>query len=418
MISTYILVLFFVLFSSEYLVSTILSIMNLSHSLINKNSVPSFIKDTISLSRYSKTVDYTQRKGRYSLLVSTVTTIFTALVILFKVPALYLAVLERLNLPIYVEGITYILSLSLVSILFSLPFSLYSQFIIEEEFGFNKMTFKLYWIDMIKSGILSILLFVPLLLGLFLFMQKSGQLWWIYAYAFFTIFQLLTTLLYPMLIAPIFNKFTELEEGSLKKRLISLAEKTSFKSSGIYVMDGSRRSGHSNAYFTGFGKGKRIVLFDTLIKQLTNDELEAVLAHEIGHYKKKHILKRMVFSLLSALIIFYLLSILLSYNPLYLAFGFTKASLPALLVILSFIAGPLSFFVKPIFSGFSRKDEYEADRFAAETLNDGKALIQALILLGTENLSNLTPHKSYSRFYYSHPVLAERIDALENFKKS
>lgn len=284
--STLILVLFFVLFTGEYLISTILSIMNLNESLLNRDSVPSFIRETLTLSRYSKTVDYTQRKGRYALLVSTVTSIFTAIIIALKAPALYLAVIENLNLPSYMEGIVYILSLSLISTILSLPFSLYSQFIIEEEYGFNKMTFKLYWTDMLKSGILSIVLFVPLLLGLFLFMEKSGELWWVYAYIFFTIFQLLVTLLYPMVIAPLFNKFSEMEDGPLKDRLFSLAQRTSFKANGIYIMDGSRRSGHSNAYFTGFGKGKRIVLFDTLIKQMSIDELEAVLAHEIGHYKK------------------------------------------------------------------------------------------------------------------------------------
>ncbi|MBB6478617.1 M48 family metallopeptidase [Spirochaeta isovalerica] len=390
--------------------------MNLNSSLANRYSVPPYISHVMSIRKYEKTIDYTQRKGKYSLFSSTVATSLTALVIWYQIPARILGIIQGSGLHPYAEGVLYLLLLTGLSSLISLPLTLYSQFVIEEEFGFNKMTFRLYLSDMVKNGILSLVLFVPLLLGLFLFMDKSGSLWWLYTYLFFTAFQLVISLLYPLVIAPIFNKFTELEEGELKNRLFALAERTSFKTSGIFIMDGSRRSAHSNAYFTGFGKARRIVLFDTLLKQLSHEELEAVLAHEIGHFKKKHILKRLVFSLISAFALFYGLSILLDFTPLYEAFGFKENTLPALLVILSFVTGPISFFIKPVFSLFSRKDEYEADRFAALTLKNGKPLIDALIVLGKENLSNLTPHKIYSAFHYSHPVLSERISALERYK--
>jgi len=340
-------------------------------------------------------------------------TILTAFIILEEIPSRILIILETLGWHPYWEGIFYLLLLTGLSSLISLPFSLYSQFVIEEEYGFNKMTFRLYFTDMIKNIFLSVFLFIPLFLGLFLFIDKSGSLWWLYGYLFFTAFQLLLSLIYPLVIAPIFNKFSELEDGPLRERLFALAEKTSFKASGIYVMDGSRRSAHSNAYFTGFGKARRIVLFDTLIKQLSHEELEAVLAHEIGHFKKKHILKRLIFSLAFAFFLFYGLSLILYYAPLYRAFGFMEASLPALLVILSFLIGPISFFLKPISSLFSRRDEYEADRFAAEVLMNHRPLANALVTLSKENLSNLTPHRMYSAFHYSHPVLSERIAALE-----
>jgi len=410
---TLILFVFFLAYSAEYLTSTILLIMNLYNSLANGDIIPPFIRDILSAKQYEKTVSYTQRRGKFSLLTSSFMTILTAFIILEEIPSRILIILETLGWHPYWEGIFYLLLLTGLSSLISLPFSLYSQFVIEEEYGFNKMTFRLYFTDMIKNIFLSVFLFIPLFLGLFLFIDKSGSLWWLYGYLFFTAFQLLLSLIYPLVIAPIFNKFSELEDGPLRERLFALAEKTSFKASGIYVMDGSRRSAHSNAYFTGFGKARRIVLFDTLIKQLSHEELEAVLAHEIGHFKKKHILKRLIFSLAFAFFLFYGLSLILYYAPLYRAFGFMEASLPALLVILSFLIGPISFFLKPISSLFSRRDEYEADRFAAEVLMNHRPLANALVTLSKENLSNLTPHRMYSAFHYSHPVLSERIAALE-----
>ncbi|MCP4161638.1 MAG: M48 family metallopeptidase, partial [Deltaproteobacteria bacterium] len=221
-------------------------------------------------------------------------------------------------------------------------------------------------------------------------------------------------LLYPLIIAPLFNKFTELEDGPLKVRLTKLAEKTSFKAKGIFVMDGSKRSSHSNAYFTGFGKARRIVLYDTLINTLSDEEIEGVLAHEIGHFKKKHIIHTLAMSLLIAVLFFFILSVLIDYIPLYNAFGFKESSYPAILIILSFCMGPFSFFLTPVFNSKSRKNEYAADKYAAETTGNPEPLINALINLGKENLSNLTPHRLFSFFNYGHPVLSERIKALKN----
>jgi len=409
-----ILTIFFVFFTIEFLLSFTLDKLNIRSSIINSNRVPDFISDYINSEKYSQSVQYSLRKERFSLLTSSVSTIITALVILSQFVVKIDNWLILFNFHPYIHGILFLLILSALSSLLSLPVSLYSQFVIEEEFGFNKMTGKTFALDMIKNAILSLILIIPLLAALFLFVDKTGDMWWLYAFIFFAAFQLIISLLYPLVIAPIFNKFSDLTEGSLKERLVKLAEKTSFKAKGIYIMDGSKRSSHSNAYFTGFGKSRRIVLYDTLLNTLSDEEIEGVLAHEIGHFKKKHILKSLTTSLIMALVLFYLLSILFQYTPLFLAFGFTEISFHGLLVILSFCIGPFTFFLKPIFTIKSRKNEYEADRFAAETIGSAAPLKNALINLGKENLSNLTPHHLYSFFHYSHPVLSERIKAMDN----
>lgn len=418
MISTIILLIFFLFFFGEYLFSTVLTILNINCLIKNSEKIPSFIKNVIDKDTYSRSVRYSLRKEKFSLLSSAISMVITAAVILSKLTPVINDRLALLNLHPYLHGIFFLLILTVLSSAVSLPFSLYSQFVIEEEFGFNKMTGKTYISDILKNVIISVVLMVPLLAGLFLFIDKSGALWWLYAFIFFAAFQLIISLIYPLLIAPIFNKFSDLEEGSLKNRLVNLAQKTSFKAKGIFIMDGSRRSAHSNAYFTGFGKARRIVLYDTLITSLTEEEIEGVLAHEIGHFKKKHIMKSLFTSLFMALVFFYLMSVMANYSPLFEAFGFTANSFHALIVILSFCLGPFTFFLKPLFTIKSRKNEYEADRFATETIKTAEPLISALIKLGKENLSNLTPHPLYSFFHYSHPVLSERIEAMEKIERS
>lgn len=408
-----ILLIFFSFFLAEFILSSILDILNIKNSIVHKDNVPAFISAYIDSEKYRKSVDYTLRKERFSLLTSSIGTVLTAAIIISRIVVVLNDQLALLELHPYIHGILYILILSGLSAILSLPAALYSQFVIEEEFGFNKMTGKTFLMDLIKNSILSIVLLIPLLAALFLFIDKTGDLWWLFAFIFFAAFQLIVSLLYPLIIAPLFNKFSDLEEGSLKDRLIILAEKTSFKAKGIYMMDGSRRSGHSNAYFTGFGKSRRIVLFDTLVKTLSEEEIEAVLAHEIGHFKMKHILKNLFSSLIMAFIFFYILSILFNFTPLYSAFGFHNKSLEGILVIMSFCLGPFAFFLKPLFTVKSRKNEYEADRFAAEIIGTAAPLKSALINLGKENLSNLTPHRLYSFFHYSHPVLSERIKSLD-----
>jgi len=232
-------------------------------------------------------------------------------------------------------------------------------------------------------------------------------------FGWFLLFQLVLSVIYPLLIAPIFNKFTALEDMDLKKSLNLLAEKLSFKTTGIFVMDGSRRSAHSNAYFTGVGKSKRIVLYDTLISILNPSQISGVLAHEIGHYKKHHLLKGLILSFVMITLGFYAVNLLMNYLPLFEAFGFTRVSYHGILVILGFASGPFTFFITPLFTMWSRKHEYEADAFAATNTEYGNDLKEGLIIMSKENLSNLTPHPLYSFYHYSHPTVAERIKAID-----
>ena len=313
----------------------------------------------------------------------------------------------------YVYGILYVLGLSLLFRLFSLPFSWYGQFVLEARYGFNKSTPRLFLSDLLKELLVTAVLFSLFLGAFFWFLDRTGPYWWLWAFFFIASFQLVMTLLYPLVIAPLFNKFTPLEEGPLKDRIGLLAEKLEFRIKGVFVMDGSKRSGHSNAYFTGLGGVKRIVLFDTLIKSLSAEEIAAVLAHEIGHEKKRHLYKMLILSFLLLLAGLLIVDVLYRFAPLYAAFGFSQAGAPALLVILAFCSGPFTFFLTPLASAFSRWHEYQADRFAAVEGGLGPELKSALLTLGKDNLTNLTPHPWYSFYHYSHPTLAERMKALD-----
>jgi STE24 endopeptidase len=298
-----------------------------------------------------------------------------------------------------------------------LPFDWYGQFRLEEKFGFNTTTQKTWWLDRLKGLLLAALLGYPLLVLILKIVEWTGDAWWLWAWGALLGFQLLMLVLAPVLILPLFNKFTPLPEGSLRERLLKLAERTRFVAKSIQVMDGSKRSRHSNAFFTGFGKFRKIVLFDTLISQLSEPELEAVLAHEIGHFKKKHIPKMLIFSAFTSLAGFYVVSVLANQEWFYRAFGFeatTKATTniaPALLLF-TLLSGVVMFWFSPLAHWWSRRYEYQADAFAAGVMNEPNSLIGALRKLNEKNLSNLTPHPLYSGFYYSHPTLVERETAL------
>lgn len=314
-------------------------------------------------------------------------------------------------------GALFVLVLAAASNLLSLGLRLYGQFVIEARFGFNTMTWGTFFLDQVKGAALSAVLGAPLLLGLFWFMAETGARWWLYAFGFVTGFQLLVTYLYQPLIAPLFNKFQPLADGSLQRRLVALAERLRFRVRAVLVMDGSRRSRHSNAYFAGFGRAKRIVLFDTLIEGLDEAQVEAVLAHEIGHEKRRHVTKRLALGLLFTLAGLWLMSLLLHQPALFAAFGFHVAgvgrpSSHAALVILALLSGPAALLVQPLASAWSRRHEYEADRYAARAVGGGAALGEALIALSRDNLSNPNPHPWYSAYHYSHPTLVERLRAL------
>ncbi len=294
----------------------------------------------------------------------------------------------------------------------ALPFKIYSTFVIEEKYGFNHVTPKIFLVDGLKSMVLSIVLGVPLLYTVFWFMREAGPLWWLWVWALMMGFQFVMTAVYPVLLAPIFNKFVPLNDGDLVERITKLAKEINFKMSGVFTIDGSRRSAHSNAYFAGMGRFRRIVLFDTLTQSLTNDELVGVLAHEMGHNVKKHIVSMTVISGLLSLVTLYGLSLLLGLPDFFAAFNLHSPSVHAALVIFMLCSDVFLFMLTPLMNKLSRRHEFEADRFAREVTGDAKSLSVALVKLARDNLSNLTPHPLYSFFHHSHPTVEERVRAL------
>ena len=313
-----------------------------------------------------------------------------------------------------ISGLFFTGILVFLKFVISLPFTLYTTFVIEEKFGFNKTTPKLFITDLIKSVILLVTLGGILLSTILWFLEFGGPWAWIMCWAVSTLFLLVVQYIVPTWIMPLFNKFTPLEDGPLKESIISYAKSIDFSLSNIFVMDGSKRSSKSNAFFAGFGKNKRIVLFDTLIKEQSIEELVSVLAHEMGHFKKKHIIKRMVLGIFQMGFIFYLISIFISHEGLFHAFFMEEISIYAGLIFFGMLYSPIDLFVSILFQISSRKDEYEADLFAAKTIKDSQPLISALKKLSAHNLSNLTPHPFYVFLNYSHPPVLARINTLKS----
>jgi STE24 endopeptidase len=303
----------------------------------------------------------------------------------------------------------------LIGSLLDLPFDLYSTFRIEQAFGFNRMTWKLYLLDAVKGLLLGVLIGLPLAAGMLWIMGSTGRLWWLWAWGAWMTFNLLALVLYPTLIAPLFNTFKPLADASLEARVQALMARCGFFAKGFFVMDGSRRSAHANAYFTGFGAAKRVVFFDTLLDKLSPSEVEAVLAHELGHFKHKHVLKRIVSMFAISLVGFAVLGWLSNRIWFYAAFGVQPSmSAPndaAALLLFMLIVPVFGFFVSPLLAGLSRRHEFQADAYACSKSN-GNDLALALLKLYGDNASTLTPDPLYARFYYSHPPASERLAAM------
>ena len=374
--------------------------------------MPKEFEGTYDAEAYENSQNYTRVYTRFGFLTGTFSIIIT-LIFWFAGGFNYLDTIVRAwEFGAIGTGLVYIAILIIARSLLSLPFSLYTTFVIEEKFGFNKTTVKTFFLDRLKSLFLGILLGGPLLAGLLYFFQVAGNMAWIYAWAVTTLFTLIVQFIAPTWIMPLFNKFTPLEDGELKDSIISYSEKVKFPLKGIFVMDGSKRSRKSNAFFTGFGKNKRIVLFDTLIENHTVGELVSVLAHEVGHYKKKHILKSMVISIFHMGLMFYLLSVFLSHQGLFDAFYMDNMSVYGGLIFFGMLYTPIEMILSVIMQIFSRKNEFEADRFASETTDNSENMISALKKLSRDNLSNLTPHPFYVFLNYSHPPVLKRIEAI------
>lgn len=392
--------------------------LNLISDLLNlralQKALPDEFKDVFDEEKYRKAQEYTRVRTRFGLLTSTFS-IIVLLVFWFAGGFNWVDVFVRdFGYGTIVTGLLFVGILILAQTIISLPFSIYSTFVIEERFGFNKTTPATFVTDRLKGLMLTILLGAPLLAGVIGIFEYLGAIAWLYAWAVVVIFTLFVQFIAPTWIMPLFNKFTPLEDGELKQAILDYAGKVSFPLRGIYKIDGSRRSSKSNAFFTGFGRNKRIALFDTLIENHSVPELVAVLAHEVGHYKKKHIPKNMVISILHTGVMLFLLSLFIRVPGLHEAFFMEHISVYAGLVFFGLLYSPIEMVLSVIMQVMSRKHEFEADRFAADTTGDPESMVSVLKKLSADNLSNLTPHPFHVFLHYSHPPVLQRIRAIRS----
>ena len=368
--------------------------------------------------KYRKSQEYTRVHTRFGI-VEEIFSLAVLLIFWFAGGFNWLdQALRGLQLSSIFTGVLYIGILVLAGSLLSVPFSLYSTFVIEERFGFNRTNLRTFVLDRMKGLALSALLGIPLLIVVLWFFGREGSLAWLYCWIIATLFTLAVQFIAPVWIMPLFNKFTPLPEGDLKDRVSEYAHRVRFVFKDISVMDGSKRSSKANAFFTGFGKNRRIALFDTLIEQQTVPELVAVLAHEIGHYKKGHVLQGMVIGVLHTGILFYLLSLFLNNRGLFDAFYVQHVSVYGSLLFFGLLYEPISFVLSILMNAFSRKHELEADRYAAQTVGDREEIVSALKKLSVRNLSNLTPHPFHVFLHYSHPPLLQRIRSIRDYRSS
>ncbi|MET3214479.1 UNVERIFIED_ORG: STE24 endopeptidase [Burkholderia territorii] len=381
----------------------------------HRNGVPAQFSATIPLTAHQRAADYTVERTRLTMLEIVVSAaVLVGLTLLGGVGALDTLLTGWLGRGCG-QQVALVAAVLAITGVIDVPFEYYRQFGIEQRFGFNRMTKRLFFTDMLKNTLLGAVLGLPLLFVVLWLMNQAGNLWWLWTWIVWVAFQMLVLLIYPTFIAPLFNKFEPLKDDALRARIESLMKRCGFAAKGLFVMDGSRRSAHGNAYFTGFGASKRIVFFDTLLARLSGQEIEAVLAHELGHFKRRHVMKRMLVSFVLSLVLLALLGWLAQRTWFYTGLGVTPSldtSNAGAALVLFFLAIPVFlFFATPFSSLTSRKHEFEADAFAASQ-TDAQDLVSALVKLYEDNASTLTPDPVYTAFYYSHPPASQRIDRL------
>lgn len=416
MISTAFSVLFVAFLLLTLVLQFWLGSRHIRHILQHRASVPSDFAEKIPLAAHQKAADYTIAKTKLGMLMLLVNAAVLISFTLFGGLQSLAVTLVKMTGPGMVYQISLLAAFVFIGSLIDLPFDYYKQFVLEQKFGFNKMTPRLFFTDMLKSTLLGAAIGLPLIWVMLTLMDQAGALWWLYAWLVFSGFQLLMMVIFPTWIAPLFNKFTPLDDQSLRSRIEDLMQRVGFASKGLFVMDGSKRSAHGNAYFSGFGASKRIVFFDTLLARLAPQEIEAVLAHELGHFKLKHIIKRISVMFLVSLAFLALLGFLKQQIWFYTGLGVEPmllASNDAMALILFMLTLPVfSFVFSPLTSISSRKHEFEADAFAAKHTK-AEDLIAALVKLYEDNASTLTPDPLHSTFYDSHPPASLRIGKLQ-----
>lgn len=403
--------LFLVAFSVSTVLRFWLSLRHRRHVLAHRAAVPGEFVERIELADHQRAADYTVAKIRLGIIETVIdATLLLGLTLGGGIAAIDQALIAALGTG-YVHDLALIGSVGVAGFIIALPLGLYRTFRLEAEFGFNKLTWRLWFADLLKGGALMLVIGVPLLFFVLWLMQVMGTAWWFYVWLFWLGFNLLVLVLYPTVIAPLFNKFSPLDDAALKQRIEALLARCGFSSSGLFVMDGSKRSAHGNAYFTGFGRAKRIVFFDTLLEKLTPQEIEGVLAHELGHYHHRHVLKRIAVLAFVSFVLLWGLGHLIEqswfYDGLKVGAGGTAKGLLMFSLVLPVFTFPLS----PVFSALSRRDEYEADAYAAQQ-TAAADLVSALAKLYRDNAATLTPDPLHSLFYDSHPPASQRIAHL------
>lgn len=408
--------IFLVALFVKSLIESLLDKRNMDHIIKHRNAVPDKFKDQITLADHQKAADYSVEKIKVEQVFHLIDlVVFLGLTLMGGLELINHFAIGVGTSPI-MTGLVFFGIFGVFSSIIAIPKTLYFTFVIEEKYGFNKTTWKTFLSDLFKGALLSVILGAPILYSILWIMERLGSAWWVYAFLFLTAVQLLLVFIYPTFIAPIFNKFSPLEEGEVKNKILDLLGRCGFKSSGLFVMDASKRSGHGNAYFTGFGKNKRIVFFDTLLTSLDAEEVEAVLAHELGHMKKKHVLKGMIKGIFFSFIGFAVLGYLRTNTSFFNGHGVQTITDYMALTLFSMVAGVYTFLLTPLSSYTSRKHEYEADQFASENAQAGK-LITALVKMYKDNASSLTPDPLFSKFYFSHPPALERVSYLEKLQR-
>jgi len=410
--NVFLIIILFILIG-DYALGLVVDALNVKHL---KTDLPGAFSGYYDGEKYKKSQQYLKENTRFELITGAITT-----------PAVIAFILlggfnwvdqwsRSFHWGPTVTGLIFAAILLFGSQILSLPFSIYGTFVIEEKYGFNKTTPKTFVLDILKGWLLAIVIGAPVFSAILWFFGQTGPMAWAYCWGALTVIQVFLMFIAPVVIMPIFNKFVPLEEGELKSAIEDYAKKQRFKMKGVFSMDGSKRSTKSNAFFTGFGRFRRIVLFDTLISKHTTEELVSILAHEMGHYKKKHILKSIIISILSTGLMFYILSIFMNNPALFGAFQMEHISIYASLFFFGFLYAPIEMILSIFGNMLSRHHEYEADAWAVRTYQRPQSMIAALKKLSVDNLSNLTPHPLKVFLSYSHPPVLERIRAIQGFK--
>ena len=405
------LLLFLILFAGRFIWRYILQHINIRYLKSRGKEIPQVFQGIIDESTLSKMVDYAVENSRLESKENLVDDIIELAVLFLFLPA-FVSAIVGLKMHFIWQALIFFGTFAAIGGIIGIPFDLYENFVLEKKYGFSTITWRIWITDLIKSMIISAILMIIIISAFMSFINYLPTSWWFWAWIFFTLFEIVMLWLYPVLIAPLFNKYEPIKNEQLKEKITALMDKVGLKAKGIFEVDEGKRSKHTNAYFTGIGKTKRIVLYDTLLASHSTDEILAVLAHEIGHWKKKHILKQLMFMIPASLVLLYSVYLILGWPLLYTAFGL-QVTLYAGLFLVSLYLSSAGFFLSPIGAAIMRRYEREADRIACDLTGTSAPMIDALKRLAKDNLANLHPHPLYVWFYYSHPPLIERIEYLQ-----